>query len=314
MNDIPSSSKLFKYVLYADDTTLFSTIEYAIPMSNAASTQSINNELDKVSEWLITNRLSLNVSKTKYILFHPRQKDISNIIPELFINGDKIERVETFKFLGVIIDSNLSWKYHIEMLSNKISKYCGILAKLKHYLPSFILRTLYYSMINSQLNYGLLVWGYDSNRIFKLQKRSIRLVTRSRYNAHTQPLMKQLKILSLPDMLLLKSMKFYYKYKHEEVPKYFISFNLTTQGANHDHDTRNRDNIRTNRTRLCLTDKCLRNYLPCKINSIPNNVLARIDTHSINGFASAVKSHLLIAYFAECTDDSCYVCHHQHNA
>ena len=72
---------------------------------------------------------------------------------------------------------------------------------------------------------------------------------------HTQPLMKQLKILSLPDMLLIKSMKFYYKYKHEEVPEYFISFNIITQGANHDHDTRNRDDIRTNRTCTLMSNR-----------------------------------------------------------
>ena len=71
--------------------------------------------------------------------------------------------------------------------------------------------------------------GFDSNRITKLQKRRIRIITRSTHNAHTQPLMKQLTILSVPDMLLLNSMKFYYEYKRNEVPDYFTSFNLHTQ-------------------------------------------------------------------------------------
>ena len=79
---------------------------------------------------------------------------------------------------------------------------------------------MYFSMVHSHLSYSLLTWGFDSNRIVKLQKRCVRITTRSKYNAHTQPLLKQLNILSVPDMLLLNSMKFYYKYKHKEVPGY----------------------------------------------------------------------------------------------
>ena len=67
--------------------------------------------------------------------------------------------------------------------------------------------------------------------------------------------MKQLNILNVPDMLLLNSMKFYYKYKRNELPDYFISFNLHTQGSTHDYNTRQRDDIRTNRVRINLTEQ-----------------------------------------------------------
>ena len=161
-----------------------------------------------------------------------------------------------------------------------MSKYCGILTKLKYYLPLDILRTSYLSMMHSHLNYGLIAWGYDSNRLIKLQKRSIRTITRSKYNAHTSPLLRALDILSLPDMLLLNALKFYYKIVPNETPAYFFTFTITTQGSIHDHNTRHMDNIWTTRTRLNIADKCLRNYLPSKINSIPNNLLSRINTHS----------------------------------
>ena len=123
--------------------------------------------------------------------------------------------------------------------------------------------------------------------------------------------MKQHNILSVPDMLLLNSMKFYYKYKRNEVPDYFTSFNLHTQGSTHDHNTRQRDDIRTNRVRINLTEKCLRNYLPKTINYIPNQILIRIDTHNMEGFASAVKHHLISKYGLECQNESCYVCQRQ---
>ena len=120
--------------------------------------------------------------------------------------------------------------------------------------------------------------------------------------------MKQLNILCLPDMLQLNCLKFYYKYKRKQVPDYFYSINLTTKRDIHDHNTRQRDDIITNRTRINLTDKCLRNYLPGKLNSVPNQMLLRVNTHSIQGFASAVKSYLISLYRFECTDDHCYVC------
>ena len=112
------------------------------------------------------------------------------------------------------------------MLSNKISKYCGVLSRLKNYLPLFILRTLYSDMVHSHLSYNLLTWGFDSNRIVKLEKRCVRIIRRSKYNAHTQPLMKQFNILNVPDMLLLNSMKIYYKDK-QKVPNYFASLLYT---------------------------------------------------------------------------------------
>ena len=164
------------------------------------------------------------------MLFHPRQKDVSHITLEPTLNGEKIEQVDSFNHLGVVIDTHISWKYHTEILSNKISKYCGVLSRLNNYLL-FILRTLYFSMMHSHLSYSLLTWGFDSNLIVKLQKRCDRIITRSKYNAHTQPLMKQLDILSVPDMLLLNSIKFYYEYKHKEMPDYFASFTLHTQGS-----------------------------------------------------------------------------------
>ena len=84
-----------------------------------------------------------------------------------------------------------------------------------------------------------------------------------------------------------------------------------TQGWTHDYNTRQRDDIRTNRTRINLTEKCLRKYLPKAINSIPNHILTRIDTHSIEGFASAVKHYLISKYSTECQDENCYVCQRQ---
>ena len=105
--------------------------------------------------------------------------------------------------------------------------------------------------------------------------------------------MKHLSILSVPDMLLLNSVKFCYNYKRNEVPDYFTSFDLHTQRSSHDYNSLQRDDIRTNRVRINLTENCLQIFLPKTINSIPNQILIRIDTHSMDGFASAGNHHLI---------------------
>ena len=90
MNDIPVATEYFAFILYADDTTLFSTMSYSIPLSQTEQNRSINKELRKVNDWLKANRLSLNTKKTKYMIFHNPQEDISNLNLNLLINGEEI--------------------------------------------------------------------------------------------------------------------------------------------------------------------------------------------------------------------------------
>ena len=99
-------------------------------------------------------------------------KKISEFIPELKIGNVSIDRVKNFNFLGLTLNENLSWKPHTDLLANKISKYTGILNRLKRYLPSHILKTIYSSLIQSNLNYALLAWGFNCGRLKNLQKKS----------------------------------------------------------------------------------------------------------------------------------------------
>ena len=82
MRDMPQASSLFKIFLYADDTTLFSALDYSLSLDIPASSELINRELSRVGEWIIINSLSINITKTKYMLFNPRQKDVSHVTLE----------------------------------------------------------------------------------------------------------------------------------------------------------------------------------------------------------------------------------------
>ena len=152
-------TEYFTFFLYADDTTLFSTIAYSLLALPNQLNVLINGELLKDNDWLVANRLPLSVNKTKYMIFHNSQKDISNFSLNLILNDGEIEKVSTFNFLWIILDENIHWKPHIENVACKLAKYCGVLSKLKNFLSLHILRTLYYSMIHPHLNYGLLVGG-----------------------------------------------------------------------------------------------------------------------------------------------------------
>ena len=303
MNDIPNCTEHFNFILYADDTTLNNTVQ--IP---SLSPVDINNELAKVYDWLAVNKLSLNVRKTKYVIFHAMNKRIEGVIPSLEINGIPLERVQNFNFLGLVLNENMSWKPHIDLLANKLAKCAGVLNKLKRFLPIHILRTLYFSMVQSRLVYCILTWGFDCYRLEKLQKRFARIISSSKYNAHSEPLFKVLDILKIEHLFSQNCLKFVYKFKNSQLPKYFLSLQCVPRSSIHDHDTRNASQIDTVYTRTHMAAKCIRSQLPLVLNDTPEVILNKINTHSIQGFSFFVKQYYLSKYTTQCHEIACYVC------
>ena len=125
---------------------------------------------------------------------------------------------QTNKLSVCTLDNHLNWNAHINKIFGKISRITGILNKIKVFLPSHILKNIYSSVILCQLNYGILVWGLNYKRICKLQERVMRIITCSKYNAHSEPLFKQLKF---QDMQKLQERKSYYRLVHRQLPSYF---------------------------------------------------------------------------------------------
>ena len=106
----------------------------------------------------------------------------------------------------------MTWNAHTQKISNKISGSLGIMNRLKQYLPQNIFRTIYSSLILPHINYSILVWGFKSSRISKLQKRAARMISCSKYNAHTKPLLQSLNLLKVVDISKIKPLKFCFKY------------------------------------------------------------------------------------------------------
>ena len=205
--------------MYANDTTLFCNID------NNVTEDVINRELFKIYEWLGANKLVLNVSKTKFMVFHTRNKSVR--YPSLKINGNLIERVTQFNFLDLILESNMSWNLHINHISLKISKAIGILYRLKTIYPQSVLQTLYNTLILPYFNYCILAWGAtinEGNPLHLLQKKALRLIFNSNYIAHTESICKNLRLLKLTDMFSMAVWKFYYKLMNNQLPTYFTGW------------------------------------------------------------------------------------------
>ena len=130
-SDLPQASKLLDPIMFADDTNLFYSRKDIHSLFNI-----VNNESLNISHWLNSNKLSLNADKTKFTLFHKvRQRDnIPWVSPTLKIYNTLIKQVNYVKILGVIFDENLTWKNHINLIENKLSKSLGILHRAKFLL------------------------------------------------------------------------------------------------------------------------------------------------------------------------------------
>ena len=153
INDIPNVSSLPQSLLFADDTNIFCSHRNTNRLVSIA-----NDELAKIVTWLKAHKLSLNLTKTNFMIFHPRQKKINVEVP-LVMENTIIKQVVETKFLRVIIDQHLSWKSHISFVSEKISKTVGIIAKARFYLSSKLLLTLYYSPVHPYLTYCNVAWS-----------------------------------------------------------------------------------------------------------------------------------------------------------
>ena len=189
--------------------------------------------------WFKANKLSLNVSKTNYILFRNKGKVPAKLT--VSINGMPISQVSNTKFLGLFIDEALTWDNHITHISSKISKNIGIIRKLSHIVPNHVLLTLYNTLITPYLNYCNIIWASNYPSRLKpleiLQNRVIRLICNADRLASASSLFKRLHLLKLQDINSLQIALFMYKYHHHLLPASFNDYFVLNSRV-HDHYTR----------------------------------------------------------------------------
>ena len=305
LNDIVKVCKLFHPIIYADDTTLCATLD-SFGNNSELIEENINSELNDVVDWLKLNRLSVNAMKTKGMIFHTQHKALD--VPNIKMDNVRIDFVDEFSFLGITVDKHLSWKGHVNKIHLKISKVIGIMCRLKNVLPSFILLQIYNSLVTPYFNYGILTWGPSGSSLHKVQKKAVRIVAKAKYNAHTEPILKNLNLLRVSDICVLQELKFCYKLSHNQLPKYFSNSIFHRMNEIHTHDTRFMQNFQIPLIRHEYARNSMKYRIPKLYNSFPKIVTEKINTHSLHGFSNYAKKFLLDSYSSSCVVSNCYVC------
>ena len=241
------------------------------------------------------------------MLFHSPTKTISTPL-NLKIDDVDIEFVSEFNYLGIVIDKHLTWKSHTNMISHKVRKTIGIMSKLKKFIPVETMLTLYNSLIHPYLNYGIIAWGTQSEKLFKLQKRAIRTISNSKYNAHTDPLFKFYKILKVTDLCALQELKFAFKLENRTLPVYFLDDMYPRNSDIHFYNTRNSSDLVIPISRHKFTNKSIRFRLPLIYNNCPYQIRSKLLTHSLHGFSIYCKQYFIDLYQTTCSTVNCYIC------
>ena len=140
INEFPNASKIFSFIMYADDTSLFCCLE---DIQFPHKEYTLNQEPHKVYKWLLANELKLNVAKTKNTIFRKRNKNTNPIY--ININSNVIEHVHQFNFLGLHLNSRLTWNTHIEEISKKIFRTIGVLKNLQLIVPKYTIKHIQFT-------------------------------------------------------------------------------------------------------------------------------------------------------------------------
>ena len=238
INDLPLITE-FRVKLFADDT--FLALEGDNPKSLQKKT---NSELYKVSKWFSANKLTLNVSKSKFMIVKRSNKKLGNKFVLKF-NGKKMEQCTSYKYLGVHLDENLNWKTHVKYICGKLSKMCGIFAKLRHCCSKDLLKVIYFALVESHLQYCNIIWGDACENTLKplvnLQNKILKILCFSPFGFDdVDDLYTDMKLLNLKQLHKLSKAKFVYKYKNQKLPSSFENFFMVAH-SQHNYSLRSRD-------------------------------------------------------------------------
>lgn len=290
VNDISDVSDKLYSILFADDTNVF--IEGS-NLNNLINT--LNEELHKLTMWLDSNKLTINLSKTHYMIFHrSRIKQSNDATINVLLNNTPIMKVNSTKFLGVIIDNKLNWTEHILAVKRKIARGLAILCKIRKKLDKRVLKQMYYSYIECHLIYCIEIWGNTNKTnitsLFRLQKKAIRLITYSHYRAHTEQLFMSLNILPLLKLVQYRIAIMMFKFSNNELPialtPLFVYNNNT-----HNYNTRTGNLLRPTRAN---TEHMYKSFSAQSVH-IWNEISHRINTEvSLCSFKHLLRKYLFL--------------------
>ena len=288
INDLPKSSTLLSFLLFADDSSLFLTHRNPNMLLDM-----LNSELNYVNEWIQTNKLSLNLTKTSFMVF---SNTITHLPGQISINGVNLNQTNSTKFLGLIIDYKLSWQEQTDYICKLLSRNLGVIHKLKPFFPCHVLRSLYSTLLLPYIHYAILAWGNCSKTkiesIFRIQKRAIRTINCADYLAHTNPLFKSNNLLKIFDVYSYSLGIFMYRLTKNELPNVFFPM-FTKNKAIHSYPTRQQDAFHFSPARTVFALKTIVHTGPTFWNSLDTSITESLSLHC---FKRKLKQSLVQTY------------------
>ena len=236
INDLHNCIRHSTTFHFADDTNLL-----YIPKRgpNNRCIRKINTDLKCLTHWLLANKISLNVTKTELIVFRKKTTGLSEYVKKIKLNGNRLYTSHEVKYLGVLLDEHLTWGPQILKVNASLSRANRLLSKARYFLPLNHLLQLYYGQFYSKMTYGCQLWGENINENSQtsiLQRKAIRIITFSDFQATTNPLFKELKMLKLTDVISTSHMLFVHNVLNQKVPNYLENFFMKNE-QRHSHDT-----------------------------------------------------------------------------
>lgn len=231
MNDLSDNISNVKLTKFADDTTF---IAEGSNMKEAE--MNLNNAIADANAWFATNKLVLNNDKTKLIVFknvHATRLQAEE--PEIINGIENINSVDFTSFLGLQIDTNLNWHEHLKGLYSRLTKASYALRILRDQFGIGLIKTIFLGYFESVMKYGIIFWGgsQHSNKIFRLQKLTLRMLHKKWRRYHCKILFKSFGILTLPSLYIYEILIRTRKYSNKQVKICDI----------HNYDTRNKNNF-----------------------------------------------------------------------
>ena len=282
INDIQYACRSSKAVLFADDTVISSNShDYNDLVSK------LNTDLDSLYKWTLCNRLSINVSKTSIICF--TTKKFPPVRNSFALNNCVLGLDHDCRYLGVILDNEISFKPHIDQLVKKISRSTGIFYRIKDFLSPPARINFYYSFFYPYLAYCIAIWGgtyqtYLKNLIIQ-QKRIVRLITNSNFRQPTTKLFHELGLLKLHDI-----------YKFSLGVIMYKNIKSGHFQCAHSLNTRSRHLAVPEFHRLSLTQHAFSFSGPSMWNEIPLEIRT---SSSLRVFKQSLKKYFISLYEAE---------------
>jgi hypothetical protein len=295
INDLYSASDLFK-IMFADDTACLASNSNLNELI-----QFVNEEIKKVARWFRANKMAVNVSKTKFIVFHTKGKTIDNSIsltyddnepnqydPNLVSSVGQIytnhpdKQYRAYKLLGIYLDEHLSFDYHTHYLISKLNRSLYCINRAKNFITKQALKSLYFALIHSHLTYCPVITSCSStqnlNKLFLVQKKAIRTISYKNYNAHTAPLFKELNILPLQQQFQFSKLLFMHSVIYNYAPPSFSNIWVTNGDQTQNYVLRNNDQLMVPHPRIELFKKSPLYSLPLLWNQLDHTKLQQNKT------------------------------------